>query len=172
MMTRVSGIISVIAAIPPLSFTTVAAMAAPAVYNAHLSGNEQVPARATHATGQAIFKLNADRTELQFRINVSNIENVVSARLHLAPAGQTGPEIAVLFGPVAPGGGKSAGTLVTGALAATNLTGDMAGKTLADLAAEIEAGRVYVNIATDDGVGQPDEKPGDFSAGEIRGQIR
>jgi hypothetical protein len=48
----------------------------------------------------------------------------------------------------------------------------MAGRTIADLIAQIEAGRVYVNVVTDDGAGAPDERPGDFSSGEIRGQVQ
>jgi hypothetical protein len=145
--------------------------AASSVFNAHLSGKEQVPVRDTNATGQVKFVLSSDLQTLDFRVNVSNIDNVIAVRLENAPAGATGPEIAVLYGPVAPGGGKSAGVLATGKLTAANLVGPMAGRTIADLIAEIQAGRVYVNVITDDGLAG-DEKPGDFSSGEIRGQIQ
>lgn len=142
------------------------------VYNAHLSGKDEVPVRETRATGQVTFVLSSDQTSLEYRVNVSNIENVVSVRMENAPAGATGPEIATLFGPVAPGSGRASGKLTTGTLTAANLVGPMVGRTIADLIAEIEAGRIYVNVITDDGAGAPDEKPGDFSSGEIRGQVK
>ena len=64
------------------------------------------------------------------------------------------------------------GVLATGTLTAANLVGPLAGRSIADLVTEIAAGRVYVNLMTDDGLAPSDEKPGDFSSGEMRGQIR
>jgi hypothetical protein len=141
-------------------------------FTTHLSGKEEVPVRETRATGQATFTLSSDGTALQFRINVSNIENVVVVRMENAPLGATGPEVAILHGPVAPGGGKVNGPLAFGTLTTTNLVGPMAGRTIADLVAEIQAGRIYLNVVTDDGLAPADQKPGDFSSGEIRGQIQ
>jgi CHRD domain-containing protein len=169
-MTRLSRMGIAVATI--LALTTVPAFAKTSVFNAHLSGDNEVPARQTHATGQATFTLSTDGTSLQYRINASNIENVVGVRLQLAPAGETGPEIAVLFGPVAPGGGRVTGVLATGILTAPNLIGPMAGRTISDLISEVQAGRVYVNVVTDDGLAPSDQKPGDFSSGEIRGQLQ
>ena len=39
----------------------------------------------TDAQGQATFTFNADATELTFKLNVANIENVVAAHIHCAP---------------------------------------------------------------------------------------
>lgn len=161
-----------IAVVAMLALIAAPTFAKTSVFNAHLSGKDEVPERTTHATGQATFTLNTDGTALEFRINVSNIENVVAVRLENAPAGATGPEVAVLYGPVAAGGGKASGLLARGALSAANLVGPMAGRTISDLVSEIQAGRVYVNVVTDDGLAPPDQKPGDFSSGEIRGQIQ
>jgi hypothetical protein len=154
-----------------LLFVISAPALAKTMFNSHLSGKNEVPARETKANGQAMFSVSSDGTTLQYKVILSNIENVVGVRLENAPAGATGPEIAVLYGPAAPGGGKVSGPFATGTLSATNLVGPLAGKTIADLVTEIEAGRVYVNVLTDDGVGSPNEKPGDFSTGEIRGQL-
>ena len=167
-MTRSTGIGLAVAAL--LALITTPAFAK-TNYNTHLSGKSAVPARDTHATGQAMFTLSSDGTTLQYRIILSNIENVVAVKLENAAAGATGPEVAVLFGPAAPGGGKVNGPFATGTLTAANLVGPLAGRTIADLITEIEAGRIYVNVITDDGVGPSNEKPGDFSSGEIRGQL-
>ena len=154
-----------------LLFVIAAPAVAKTMFNTHLTGKSEVPTRDTHATGQAQFTLSSDGLTLQYKVILSNIENVVGVRLENGPAGGTGPEIAVLYGPAAPGGGKVSGPFATGAVTATSLVGPMAGRTIADLVTEIEAGRVYVNVLTDDGVGSPNEKPGDFSSGEIRGQL-
>jgi hypothetical protein len=62
--------------------------------------------------------------------------------------------------------------LSSGTIKSADLIGPMAGKTLADLIAEMKSGHAYVNVHTDDGVGEANTKPGDFPDGEIRGQIR
>jgi hypothetical protein len=110
-MKRFSRFSTVVVALLAL---TAAPVLAKSVYNAHLSGKDQVPARETHATGQVKFSVSTDQMSLDYRVNVSNIENVVAVRLENAPAGATGPEIAILFGPAAPGGGKTNGPLATG----------------------------------------------------------
>jgi hypothetical protein len=43
--------------------------------------------------------------------------------------------------------------------------------TFDDLVAAMRAGNAYVNVHTDDGVGQPNTGAGDMASGEIRGQI-
>ena len=158
------SILSLVLAVPALSKVT--------SFTAHLSGRSEVPARETQASGEARFDVSADGTTLQFRVTTGNIENVTAAQLYIGAPTENGTAIATLYGPMAPGGGKKSGVLATGALAATNLTGPLAGKTIADLVTEMQAGHVYVNVLTDDGQGTPNEKPGDFASGEIRGQIR
>ena len=169
-MHRVTRIGITLAAVAALAAPP--ALAAKSVYNARLSGSEEVPARTTKATGHATLRLTQDKSTIEYRIVVGNIENVITGRLHLGPAGTEGPEIATLYGPTAPGAGKSSGVLVSGALAGANLVGPMAGKSIPELIAAIEGGQVYVNLATDDGIGSPDERSGDFSSGEIRGQLK
>lgn len=172
-MTRIHRSILVAAL---LAFAAVVASPATAaqqeVFKAHLKGSEEVPARSSQATGQATFNLKAtDPTLFEFKVTVGNIENVTAVQIQHGARGENGAVVATLYGPVAPGGGRANGMIASGALSATNLTGDMAGRSIADLVAEIKAGRIYVNVLTDDGSGTPNEKPGDFSSGEIRGQI-
>ena len=42
---------------------------------------------------------------------------------------------------------------------------------LADVLAKIKAHGTYVNVHTNDGNATPNEGPGDFPGGEIRGQL-
>lgn len=135
----------------------------PRNFRTHTTGGEEVPANDSRAQGQAIFQLNHDGTELSYRLNVANIQNVTQAHIHRAPAGANGPVVAWLYpaGPPAqPIPGRSQGTLATGVITAANLAGPLAGATVEDLVAEIRAGDAYVNIHT-----------AQFPPGEIRGQI-
>ena len=106
------------------------------------------------------------------RVTVTNIENVVAAHIFLGAPGENGAIVATLYGPVAPAGGKKTGVLATGTITASNLVGSLAGRPMSELIAAMKAGTAYVSVLTDDGQGAPDEKPGDFSTGEIRGQIQ
>jgi hypothetical protein len=137
-----------------------------------LSGDEEVPPVATRARGTAIFHLSADDTALEYKLNVANIENVVQAHIHLGPAGVNGPVVVFLFGPVAPGGGRVSGPIAGGTLTAADFIGPLAGMSMADLVAQMQAGNAYVNVHTDDGVDPANTGPGDFPGGEVRGQIR
>lgn len=140
-------------------------------FRTHLTGAEEVPVRLTNAQGQAIFKLSADGSSLSYKLIASNIENVIAAHIHLGPVGVNGPVVAFLYGPVDPGGGRTNGVLSQGTITAADLIGPLLGQSMVELMAEIEAGNTYVNVHTNDGVGDPNSGPGDFPGGEIRGQI-
>lgn len=155
-----------------LALSPLPALAASSVFTAHLTGKEEVPSNETHATGQAKFALAQDGTQLEFRITVGNIENVVAAHVYAGAPGENGAIVATLYGPVAPGGGKKTGILAQGTITATNLTGSFAGRPLADFISAMRTGNTYVNVLTDDGLPPSEQKPGDMTSGEIRGQIR
>ena len=138
---------------------------------AHAHGEEEVPARPSQGQGEAIFHLNADGTELSYRLMASNIENVVQSHIHLGPVGVNGPIVVFLFGPAASGGGRTDGVLATGTITAANLIGPLAGHPLSDLLDAIQSGNAYVNVHTNDGVDGVNTGPGDFPGGEIRGQV-
>jgi hypothetical protein len=145
-------------------------------FGTHLHGDEEVPARQTRAQGQATFQVNEDRTQLHYKLNVANIENVVQAHIHLEKRGANGPIVAWLYPstspPAAPsGGGRIQGRIADGTLTAANLMGPLAGRPLSELIDAIESGNAYVNVHTNDGVGDANTGPGDFQSGEIRGQL-
>jgi len=142
------------------------------VFKAHLTGEQAVPAKVTQANGQAHFTVSQDQSQVEFRVTVANIENVVAAHIYVGAPGENGTIVATLYGPAAAAGGKKTGVLASGTITASNLVGSLAGRPMADLIAAMKAGTTYVNVITDDGQGSPDERPGDFASGEIRGQIQ
>ena len=137
---------------------------------AHLSGDEEVPARDTLAQGQAIFHLSKDGARLAYMLIVANIENVVQAHIHVGELGENGPVVAFLFGLVDPGGGRVDGVLAQGAITANDLIGPLAGQPLSALIDAMRSGNTYVNVHTNDGVDPTNTGPGDFPGGEVRGQ--
>jgi hypothetical protein len=56
-------------------------------------------------------------------------------------------------------------------ITAADLTGPLAGKSLSDLVAAMQAANTYVNVHTNDFVDPPNTGPVDFLGGEIRGQL-
>jgi len=160
--------------------TTAAAAAEVLNFRTHLSGGQEVPPPGvvvnTQAQGQAKFQLSADGSTLHYKLIAANIENAFMAHIHMGPAGANGPIVVWLYpstattpGPV--GAGRTDGVLVEGDITAANLVGPLTGASLSDLIAQIEAGNTYVNIHTNDGLGDPNTGPGDFPGGEVRGQI-
>jgi hypothetical protein len=147
------------------------ALAADSTFNAHLKGRNEVPARPTKAAGNAVFHLSDDGTELEYKLIVANIENVVQAHIHIGAEGVNGPVVAFLYGPVGADGGRIQGPIGTGTITEDDLIGPLTGQSLEDLVDEIRAGNAYVNVHTDDGVAPPNSGPGDFPGGEIRGQM-
>ncbi len=142
---------------------TVAAFADSPSFSAHLAGRNEVPAVDTLAQGQAHFKLSEDGTQLEYKLIAANIENILQSHIHVGPAGENGPVVAFLYPDAPPAvliAGRFDGVLAKGSITADDLSGPLAGMTLVDLLAEMEAGNTYVNLHTIQ-----------FPGGEIRGQI-
>jgi hypothetical protein len=128
-------------------------------FNAPLSGGEEVPPVNTSATGHASLSLNENNTELSYQIFVANITNVTAANIHMAPVGQNGSPVALLFtGPTDPE--TFNGLLAEGTITESDLTGPLEGMPFDDLVKAIVNGQTYINIHTEQNVD-----------GEVRGQI-
>jgi CHRD domain len=153
-----------------LGVVATSAPAQPSNFRALLSGAGEVPARDTLARGVAIFQLNADGTELGFRLVVANIENVFAAHIHCGAVGVNGPVGVTLFGGV-PGGGRTNGVLAEGTITAPDAGNGCGWADIASVAAAIESGAAYVNVHTNDGIDPANTGPGDFPGGEIRDQV-
>ena len=157
-----------------LAWFTLGAQADP-VFTATLNGaqNQPEPIR-TEATGTVELTVSADRKSVQYKVTVDTLVNAAAADIHLGPQVQNGPLVVKLW-PRPAGAAKEggfSGVLAEGRIDAGDLIGPMAGAPLADLIGELEAGNVYVNVHTNDGVDPPNSGPGDYRLGEIRGQLK
>lgn len=171
---RRSAVVSVAVLSIALGAVAVPAAAAPADvrnFRAHLSGAEQPTPVDTQAQGQAIFQLSKDGAELSFKVIVANIDELVGAHIHMAPAGQNGPIVLSMVpdtvgflagGPFIPDPGVTLnGILVEGTATGADLVGSLAGQSLSALVDRMVAGNAYVNVHTVQN-----------RLGEIRGQIQ
>lgn len=133
----------------------------PRDFTAELVGAAEIPPVDSDAGGEASFKVNGDRTQVRFELEVEDIEGVVQAHIHVGPADENGPVVAFLFGPES--GGIDVAeeeTIARGILTESDLRGPLTGMTIGDLLSEMERGNAYVNVHT---LTVP--------SGEIRGQI-
>jgi hypothetical protein len=136
-------------------------------FSATLTGAEEVPAVPTTATGTAT--LDVGGTAITYTVNVTGLANPVVSHIHIAPVGVNGPVRLNLCGTNdTPACGTGEGVLATGSNGAT--VGDPA-ITFDELVEAMRTGNAYVNVHTNDGVGQPNTGPGDMQSGEIRGQV-
>jgi hypothetical protein len=142
----------------------------------HATGAQEVPARDSKGQAQAIFHLSPDGNSLDYKLVASNIDNVFMAHIHMQAPGVNGPIVVWLYPSTAPvpgpfGGGRTDGVLAEGTITSANLVGPLAGQPLSALVDAMHSGNAYVNLHTNDGVGDINTGPGDFPGGEIRADL-
>lgn len=144
---------------------TVAARGHQRNFRTHLVGGNEVPPVETDAQGQAVFQFDRTGERLRYKLIAANIEDVLMAHVHLAPADQNGAVVVWLYPEGGPPPslieGRFDGVLASSVVTADDLVGPLAGEPLSSLAEAMRAGETYVNVHTT-------AHPG----GEIRGQIR
>lgn len=153
----------------------------------HMTGAEEVfvgaPGAPTPADsrgqGEAIFRVNSDGTNVDFRLIASNIDNVIMSHIHCGPPGVNGPIRMWLYPVIGPAGapapsgaGPQNGVLASGSFNPTGVIcpASAVGSNMPLLDA-MRAGLTYVNVHTNDGTDGVNTGPGDFPGGEIRGQL-
>ncbi|MFL1011013.1 CHRD domain-containing protein [Flavisericum labens] len=130
----------------------------------HLSGDNEVPARETTATGQAIVRISKDESSIAFKLIVANVStDITGAHFHIAPAGSNGGVVVNLlnisdFPPET--SAPVNGMLAEGTITASDLTGSLLDKPLSDLIMAIQTGNIYINVHTTT-----------YPGGELRGQL-
>jgi len=131
-----------------------------ATYTADLTGADSVPAVKTAATGSLTLTYDPDAPAFTYVLDIKGLTNPSMATIYEGAAGSAGAAVLTLFAGPAKEGVYS-GELAKGTVKETDLTGTLAGKTIGDLMALIEAGGAYVSVGNT-------SHPVDA----IRGQIR
>jgi CHRD domain len=116
-------------------------------FTADLSGKSEVPAVDTKATGTAQFQISADGKQIDYELNVKDLNNFMMAHIHQGKSGGNGPHIVML-------------SMGKGRITSGDLQGPLSGEQLSDLAKLMQDRNTYVNVHT-----QQNQN------GEIRGQI-
>ena len=93
----------VVAAFVVASIAAAANARADELFQARLSGNNEVPAVATDTTGHVEVLVSKDRTSAEYMLRVENGVRVTQSHFHCGPAGVNGPIIVFLAGFHAPG---------------------------------------------------------------------
>ena len=127
-----------------------------------------------------------------YKLIVSNIENIVQAHIHCAPEGVNGPIVVWFYpsktagGPLTGPTGRHDGVLIEDTIASANVRtfavnaannaacplATPGAPTFADVLDKMRSGNAYVNVHTNDGVAPTNTGPGDFPGGEVRGQFK
>ena len=140
---------------------TIGAISSGEVYGkkiATLSGDQVVPPVITNAAGRATFK-HPDSTTMNYKLNITGISNPTGVGVHQGKTGNNGDLIVDLMKHA---NNQTVGNalMMTGSFTASDLLGQMQGKTILDLVSAMKIGDTYLSVDT--------EK---YPKGEIRGQI-
>lgn len=134
-----------------------------------LTGAAERPTpRTTPATGNATFTLT-DGDRLEWEIDMTGLTNLSGAHIHIGDANTAGGILLDLSG------GTFTNTDISGSITEGAFPAPAAPNASITFDAMIDlmrSGNAYVNVHTNDGNATPNEGPGDFPGGEIRGQIQ
>jgi hypothetical protein len=141
MNTRVVAIGIALAA---LAFTPIAG--ADEVFQARLTGDQEVPPVATDTTGRVEIIVNKDQTAGEYTLRVESGVRVTQSHFHCGPAGVNGPIIVFLAGFHAPGWDVDGKWVSNATVTDANVVNTACGATLAAIFEQARNGRVYVNV--------------------------
>src|SRR5438309_12092839 len=128
----------------PLGSSTIAS--AEELFQATLTGDQEVPAVETDTTGRFKILVNKDAMAGEYTLRVDSGVRVTQAHFHCAPAGVNGPVIVFLVGFRAEGWDVD-GTWVSNATVTdANVINTACGATLAAIFEQARLGNVYVNV--------------------------
>jgi CHRD domain-containing protein len=129
------------------------------IFQATLNGANEIPALPTATTATGFATLTVLGNVLSWQVEVENINNVNIGHIHFGAADASGG-VMVNLSPTA--GSYTAKTVIAeGSLVVND-----------SVLVHMRAGDAYVNIHTSDASLPGNNTPGDYPAGEIRGQTR
>jgi len=142
-----------------LGFT--GAAGADELFQARLTGDQEVPPVDTDTTGRFEILVNSDATAGEYTLRVSSGVRVTQAHFHCAPAGVNGPVIVFLAGFHELGWDVDGKWVSNATVTDANVVNVTCGATLAEIFQSARDGNVYVNVHS---VANP--------GGVIRGQLK
>jgi hypothetical protein len=142
------------------SFGTMATAVANELFQARLSGDQEVPPVVTDTAGRFDVLVSRDQKEAEYTLRVDSGVRVTQSHFHCGPAGINGPVIVFLAGFHAPGWDVDGKWVSNATLTDANVVNASCGSTLAAIFEQARLGNVYVNVHS---VAHP--------AGVARGQL-
>ena len=138
-------------------------------FQAALNGLKERPTpRTTPAVGTADFTLRNDT--LRWTVAMTNLANITAGHIHIGGPEESREIILFLTGAA----GSFTNSLITGFTTRSTFptpNPPHQAVTFDSLLVLMRTGGSYVNLHTNNGVAPTNEGPGDFPAGEIRGQV-
>jgi hypothetical protein len=122
------------------------------VFEADLSGENEVPPVDTDASGTATIEVSEDGEEISYQFQVQNLQNPTAAHIHCGGPEENGPIGLTLY---------SNGVFTPGTAAAPDEGNECGWETLDDVVEAMRNGQAYVNVHTEQ-----------HPQGVIRGQLR
>lgn len=135
-------------------------------FTATLNGaNERPTPVTTPGAGTATFTLSADGNTLSWTVTMTGVSNVTAAHIHIGGREVAGPvELGLFAGPT------TNNPAISGSVTRATFVSPL-GLSFDTLLSLMRSGDTYTNVHTNNGVAPTNQGPGDFPAGEIRGQI-
>ena len=130
------------------------------LFQARLSGDQEVPPVVTDTKGRFEALLSKDEQSAEYTLRVESGVRVTQSHFHCGPAGANGPVIVFLAGFHAQGWDVDGKWVSNATVTNANITNTACGATLAEIFQQARAGNVYVNVHS---VANP--------AGVARGQL-
>jgi hypothetical protein len=130
------------------------------LFQARLTGDQEVPAVATDTTGRFEILFDKDIASGEYTLRVEGGKRLQQAHFHCGPAGVVGPVIVFLAGNHPTGWDVDGKWVSNATVTNANVVNTACGTTLAAIAEAARNGNVYVNVHSV-------AKPG----GLIRGQL-
>src|SRR5438445_1105432 len=131
------------------------------LFQALLTGDQEVPAVETNTTGRFKILVNEDATGGGYTLSVASGVRVTQAHFHCGPAGVNGPVIVFLAGFRSEGWDVDGKWVSNTTITDANVVDPTCGTTLAEIFQQARDGNVYVNVHS---VAHP--------AGVARGQLQ
>lgn len=137
-------IVAIGIALGALGFTSLAG--ADELFQARLTGDQEVPPVITDTTGRFEILVNKDQTAGEYTLRVESGVRVTQSHFHCGAAGVNGPVIVFLAGFRAEGWDVDGKWVSNATITDTNVINPACGTTLAAIFEQARNGNIYVNV--------------------------